>query len=154
MKGDDMRAGSHFTVAIHALMLVSFFDQDKITSKKVAMSIGCNPVIVRNVFVKLGKAGLLRPGMGRARTKMMRPPEEITLEDVYHAVESDDVDEMFRMYPVNPYCPIGSELHEILDTSLSDARDSMLNSLSRTTIADLISRLPPEKNRVPVWMRD
>ena len=26
---------------------------------------------------------------------MMRPPEEITLEDVYHAVESDDVDEMF-----------------------------------------------------------
>lgn len=81
-----MRAGLQFTVAIHALMLVSFFDQDEITSKKVAMSIGCNPVIVRNVFVKLRKAGLLRPGTGRARTKMMRPPEEITLEDVYHAV--------------------------------------------------------------------
>ena len=149
-----MRSDSQYTVGIHTLMLVTFFEEDRITSQKVARSIRCNPVIVRNVFTKLSKAGLLKPGMGRRRTELARPAEEITLYDVFVATQSDDVDSMFRMYDPNPFCPVGHDIHRILSLRFEDARDAMFDSLRGTTIADLVAELPPEKKRLPEELRD
>ena len=109
-----MHIGSQYTVGIHILLVVAFFNEDRITSKIAAISIGCNPVIVRNVFTKLSGAGLLKPGMGKARTELGRPAEDITLYDVFAAVDGDDTDEIFRMYPVNARCPVGGEMHDLL----------------------------------------
>ena len=151
---DRLHIDSTFTVGIHTLLVVAFFKDDKITSEKVAISIGCNPVIVRNVFGMLSKAGLLRPGMGKARTVLGRSAEEITLLDVFDATQNDDVDDIFSMYPTNPYCPVGSEIHGMLSSRFSDAMDAMRNDLSRTTIADLITELPEEKRILPEILRD
>ena len=148
-----MRSGSQYTIGIHNLMLVEFFRQDSITSQIAARSIGCNPVIVRNVFTKLKKAGLLKPGYGRRRTELGRPADTITLYDVFMATESDDLDTMFKMYPANLNCPVGSDIHGILSSRFGKARDAMLKVLSETTIADLVADLPPEKNVLPEELR-
>lgn len=148
-----MRIGSQYTVGIHTLLAVAFFENDKITSEKIAISIGCNPVIVRNVFSKLSKADLLKPGIGMARTELGRPAELITLRDVFIATEDTDIEKIFRMYPVNPYCPIGGEIRNILSSRFETATSAMIDELSKTTIADLVSELPPEKNRLPDALR-
>ncbi len=148
-----MHIDSQFTVGIHTLMAVGFFEEDKMTSEKVARSIGCNPVIVRNVFSKLSKAGLLRPGMGNARTVLNRPADSITLLDVFKATQEEDIDGIFSMYPANLRCPIGGEIHEILSSRFTDAYRAMLDSFARTTIANLISELPSERNRLPEELR-
>lgn len=144
---------SDYTVAIHSLMLVAFYRQDSITSEKVARSIGCNPVIVRNVFTKLNKAGLLRTGLGRRRTELGRPAGEITLRDVYLVTVPENVD-VFKMYEPNPQCPVGPDIHDILSVRFGGVRDAMLGELGRTTIADLVAELPPEKDRLPEALRD
>lgn len=149
-----MRSDSQYTVGIHSLMLVAFFREDNMTSDKVARSVGCNPVIVRNVFVKLSRAGLLRTGQGRKRPELARPASEITLRDVFLATQTDDVDSMFKMYDANPSCPVGKDIHNILQSRFESARDAMLDELSKTTIADLVAELPPEKNRLPENLRD
>lgn len=149
-----MRSDSQYTVGIHTLMMVAFFQEDDINSRKVARSIGCNPVIVRNVFVKLSRAGLLKAGQGRKRAELARSPAEITLKDVFMATQSDDVDVMFKMYDPNPDCPIGKDIHCILSSRFENAKDAMLEEMSKTTIADLVAELPPEKNRLPENLRD
>ncbi len=148
-----MRVDSEFTVGIHALLVYGFFDEDRITSDTVARSIGCNPVIVRKVFSKLSKAGLLRTGMGGARTVLAKPAEEISLKDVFLATEEEDAEAAFSMYPANLRCPIGKEIHGILSSRFRSAMDAMLEDLSRTTLADLIGELPPEKRRLPEELR-
>lgn len=142
-----MRIGYQYTVGIHILLMVTFLKEDKITSEKVATSIGCNPVIVRNVFSKLSKAGLLRPGMGKARTELGRPADRITLYDVFIATE--DAEKVFRMYPVNIRCPVGSKMHDLLSFRFESAKNAMMAELSKTTIADLASELPSKKNCLP-----
>ena len=149
-----MRSDSLYTVGIHSLMLVAFFREDNMTSEKIARSVGCNPVIVRNVFVKLSKAGLLMTGQGKKRPELACPASQITLKDVFLATQTDDVDCMFKMYDTNPSCPVGKDIHNILQPRFESARDSMLDEMSKTTIADLVSELPPEKNRLPEHLRD
>ena len=148
-----MRSDSLYTVGIHALMMIGFYKNYRIISEKVARSIGCNPVIVRNVFTKLTAAGLLTPGKGLKKTQLGRSAEGITLYDVFCATESEDAGRMFKMYPVNPHCPIAGDIHDIHSPRFEDAKDAMMSALSRTTIADLIDELPAEKEELPEWLR-
>ncbi len=148
-----MRSDSQFTVGVHALMLIAFYEHDSITSERVGKSIGCNPVIVRNVFSKLSRAGLLNPGLGRRRTELARPADEITLYDIYAAMESDD-GTVFKMYEANPLCPVGPDIHRILEPRFHAVRDAMMDELRKTTLAEIVSEMPPEKNRLPEEFRD
>ncbi len=143
-----MKSDSQFTVGVHTLMLIAFYEHDSITSEMVGRSIGCNPVIVRNVFTKLSRAGLLNPGLGRRRTELARPASGITLYDIYTATETED-DPMFKMYDPNPKCPVGPDIHRILAPRFARTREAMLEELRRTTLAELVSELPPDKNRLP-----
>ena len=144
-----MRSDSLYTVGIHSLVMIGLYDDQRVTSQIVARSIGCNPVIVRNAFTKLTSAGLLIPGKGLKRTTLGRPAERITLYDVFCATESDDAERMFKMYPVNPACPIAGDLHRSMSAAFEEAKESMMSSLSKTTIADLIDSIPPEKRILP-----
>jgi DNA-binding IscR family transcriptional regulator len=145
-----MRSDSQYTVGIHTLMLIEYYRDESITSYLVSRSIGCNPVIVRNVFAKLSKAGILRPGMGKRKTELARPADEITLFDVFMATQSDDVERMFKMYEPNPLCPVGPDIHNILTSRFERARDAMFEELRRTSIADLVSEIPPGRAMPPL----
>ncbi len=148
-----MHVDSEFTVGVHILLLYAYIEEDKITSEIAAKSIGCNPVIVRKVFSKLSKAGLLRPGKGNARTVLARPAKDITLKDIFLATQEETVEETFNMYPTNPGCPVGSEIHDILYGRFNSAMNAMLKDLSKTTIAKLTSELPADRNRLPESLR-
>ena len=145
-----MRSDSQFTVAIHTLILVEYYRDESITSDLVARSIGCNPVIVRNVFTKLSKAGILNPGMGRKKTELAVPADRITLRDVFAATQSLHVEHMFGMYAPNSQCPVGPDIHRILTDRLENARDSILKELESTTIADMVSDIPPGRGLPPI----
>ena len=148
-----MHVDSEFTVGVHILLLYAYIKEDRITSEIAARSIGCNPVIVRKVFSKLSKAGLLKPGKGNARTVLARPAKNITLKDVFLATQEETVEETFNMYPTNPNCPVGSEIHELLYGRFDSAMNAMLKDLSKTTIAKLASELPADRCRLPESLR-
>lgn len=137
-----MRTNSKYTVAIHALLMIAYFDQKKITSEDVAKSVGCNSVIVRNVFANLRKAHLLQTKSGKGKTELLKPANEITLWDIYEATESSDVDDMFKMYySSQAICPIGSNIKGLLNGHFESAIEAMQSELEKVTIASLIEEL-------------
>ena len=137
-----MRVSTQFPVAVHIMLMVAGFPDQKMTSEVLSESAGINPVIIRNIFSKLNAAGLLETKSGRGKTTVMRPAKEITLWDIYTAVESDETDEVFKLHQnTSETCVVGSNIHELLTPHLDEAVNAVKSVFSKVTLADLIQEL-------------
>ena len=133
-----MRVSTQFPIAVHALIMIAYFSDIRVTSEMVAESVGKNPVIIRNVYKKLKDSDLLIVQRGVGTTELVRPADEITLWDVYKAVETEQIDEIFK-FPdtLSGICPVGSSIRELLTLHLQEAFDALKKELSKTTIEEL-----------------
>ena len=95
-----------------------------------------NPVIIRKTLGQLKAAGLVEVAAGVGGAKLTKSPEDITLWDVFQAVEEDEDLFHFQENP-NPKCPVGRNIHKVLDQRLLDAQRAMEESLRSTTLADI-----------------
>ncbi|MDT8782513.1 MAG: Rrf2 family transcriptional regulator [Candidatus Bathyarchaeota archaeon] len=143
-----MRASTRFPLAVHTLMIVSAFsDQRKINSDFIAESTGVNAVIIRNIFTRLKKAGLISVSPGPGGATLSKKPMQITLLDIFNAVEAEKTEDIFRFHGnPSPYCPIGSNIYEILYSHLDNAVSALKKELNSVTLAHLINEL---NQRVP-----
>lgn len=128
---------SRFTIAVHTLLCIERFRNDyKLTSDFIAGSVNVNPVIIRRIIGQLKKAGLVTTEAGVGGTDLAKDPSEITLADVFTAVEGDEPLFHFHEQP-NPACPVGRSIHEVLDKRLSHLENTILDELKSTTLSDL-----------------
>ena len=136
-----MQIGSKFTIGVHIVTAIDYFkDMERVNSAFLAGSIGVNPVIVRNVISQLRQAGILQTQRGSSGAELTKPLHEITLYDIYKAVGSVDSEEgLFHFHEQpNPDCPVGRNIHRVLDRRLLDAQRAMENRLKSTTLADIV----------------
>jgi Rrf2 family protein len=136
-----MRKSSRFVVAAHALAMLAYGKGEALTSEWIAGSVNTNPVVVRRILSMLARAGLVvtQEGAGGG-VRLAKAPKEIDLRAVYHAVESDV---MFALHPQepNPACPVGRTIQSALQPTLDAAEESLLDSLGKTTVADIVRRV-------------
>ena len=137
-----MRVSTQFPIAVHALLMIANFPEKRITSSMVAESAGCNAVIIRNIFTKLKKAGLLDIKTGTGGTSLAKPIDEISLWDIYITIETDETDEIFKIHPhTSGKCPVGSNIRGLLLTHFDDAVNAMKTELSKVTLGNLIEEI-------------
>ena len=137
-----MQIGSKFTIGVHIITAIDVFkDMDRVNSEFLAGSIGVNPVIVRTVISQLRAAGLVQTRRGSSGAELVKPLDEITLFDVYKAVGSVDAEEgLFHFHEQpNPACPVGRNIHRVLDGRLHDVQRAMEDQLRKTTLADVVN---------------
>lgn len=134
-----MQISSRFTVALHIFTCADVFkDEYKVTSDFLAGSIGTNPVIIRNILTQLRKAGLISVARGTGGITPTRPLEDITFYDVYKAIEPVEDGELFRFHEApNPQCPVGRNIHALLDDKLKDIQNTMEERMKAYTLLDL-----------------
>lgn len=144
-----MKNSAQFSLAVHTMLMVAYFPKLHITSSMVAVSAGCHPVIIRNAFSKLREAGLLITKSGKGKTELARPADEITLLDIYKAVEGDDAGSIFKIHssPLG-LCPIGGNIQSLLGSHLTDAANAMQRELSRITLQGLIDELKAQQRGI------
>ena len=138
-KGDiDMQFSSRLTIATHILLCIEIFKEDyKVTSNFLAGSINVNPVIIRNVLGLLSSAGIIEIKAGVGGASLAKSPDEITLLDIFKAVEKEESLFHFHENP-NPQCPVGRNVHNIMDSKLDTIQSAMENELSKITLSQLI----------------
>lgn len=133
-----MLSSSRFIVAIHALsVLARHAGKGPVCSTAVAASVHTNPVVIRRLMTALERARLVRSISGRSGGfELSRAARDITLADVYRAVEDETI---FRMHKTDPdaECPVAAQLGRILAPPLKAAEAAMSASLSRTTLQDV-----------------
>ncbi|MBQ7593082.1 MAG: Rrf2 family transcriptional regulator [Synergistaceae bacterium] len=138
-----MQISSRFTIAVHILTCIDYFhDEYSITSEFLASSVGINPVIIRQIILQLKAAGLVEVQRGKGGMNLLRPLKDITLYDVYEAVESVK-GKLFRFHEnPNPDCPVGKNIHSMLDKSLDELQETLEAKMKTITLADIAKNNP------------
>ena len=134
-----MQISSRFTIALHIFTCVETFKDDcKVTSDFLASSINTNPVIIRKILSQLKNAGLITVARGTGGITPTRPITEITFYDVYQAIEPVENGDLFHFHEApNPECPVGRNIHSLLDDKLKAIQDAMEAEMKKYTVADL-----------------
>jgi Rrf2 family protein len=134
-----MQISSRFTMAIHVFACINTFEREhKITSEFLAASVQVNPVIIRKLLSQLKAAGLVTVQRGSGGAAIARPPEDITLLDIYRAVECVDDDGLFHFHEnPNLNCPVGRNIHNVLDGKLQQIQNAMEAEMAKITLAEV-----------------
>lgn len=134
-----MQISSRFTLAIHIFACIDTFGKEyKVTSDFLAGSTNVNPVIIRKLLGQLKGAGLIEVARGTGGTTVARPLSEITFLDIYRAVECSPEGELFHFHDnPNTNCPVGRNIHRILDDKLLRVQNALEQELASITLEDV-----------------
>ena len=134
-----MQITSRFTVALHIFTCVEVFkDEYKVTSDFLAGSINTNPVLIRKILTQLKAAGLITVARGTGGIAVTRPLSEITFYDVYQAIEPVENGDLFHFHEnPNPKCPVGRNIHALLDNKLKAIQGAMEYEMKKYTLENL-----------------
>lgn len=137
-----MTISSRFSVAIHILSLLEFNKEGVSTSEYISGSVNTNPVVIRRIMSMLNKAGLVEVRAGVAGTKLLRELGDITLLDVYRAVNVVEEDGLFAVHDrPNPNCPVGRNIQSAIEPVFSSAQKAMEKTLAAVTLQDIVDDL-------------
>jgi Rrf2 family protein len=135
---------SRLTVAAHVLGIIAYLEREEgrgATSDELAESVGTNAVVIRRVLGQLKGAGIVdsRRGAGGGSV-LARDPREITMRDVYEAVQDESCELIGRhANGVGEDCPVAPVIAEYLDELYVDAEEALKRTLARVTV-DSMSR--------------
>ncbi len=135
-----MRMSTQFTVSVQMLMLIMVFNDQKMTSEMLSASTGGNPVMIRQLLGKLKDPGIQPISPGKGATALAKDPAEISLWDVYMAVEGYCASELFKFHPnISEGCQIGRFFKDILSVHLDEAVQAMAGKMSKISLAQLLA---------------
>ena len=134
-----MQISIRFTLAVHIFACIDTFkDEYKVTSDFLAGSTNVNPVVIRKLLGQLKAAGLVEVARGTGGASAAKPLNEITLLDVYYAVECVENGELFHFHEnPNTSCPVGRNIHRALDDRLFRVQNAMERELASITLEDV-----------------
>lgn len=132
-----MKYSTRLSDAIHLLTFVYLDPKNDLTSAAIAESIHTNPSYVRQLMMALRKSGLLNSTKGQARPELAKSPDELTLLDVYRAVEGDKP-LLHLDTNINPDCNVGVNIQMILKDYYSDIQAVAETKMKEITLSDLI----------------
>lgn len=127
-------------MAVHILSLVHIERNQTLTSAYIAGSVNTNSVVIRRLISKLKQAGFLETHQGSGGIQLLKPLTDITLLDVYRAVEVVEEGELFQMHEdTNINCVVGANIQSVLEIVLLRAQDAMETVLANVTMDDIVS---------------
>ena len=136
-----MQISSRFTIATHMLIVLALEGKkQKLTSDILAGSVGVNPVII------LKNAGMITVARGTGGAEIAKDLKDISLLDVYSAVEClGKSGQLFSFHDKpNPDCPIGKNIHNVLDDRLAAIQAAMEAELAQTSLDEVVAATEKE----------
>ena len=134
-----MQITSKLTMAAHMVCAIDYFGGTRpVTTTFLPGRIGTRPVMVRTIRGMLKQSGIINSSKGKSGITLARPLEQITLLDLWRAVDQSDADSLFHFHESPcPQCPVGGNIHAALDGRLEAAQQALESQLQRTTMADV-----------------
>lgn len=131
---------SRFSIAVHILSLISV-NEAQCTGDFIARSVNTNPVIIRKIIGMLKRSGLVEVRSGVGGTLLQKDANDITLLDIYRAVEVIQNGELFNFHEhPNPNCPVGRSIESALRSEMRDAQLAMEQRLAQVTLKQLTTK--------------
>ena len=132
-------------MAVHILTMLARSREENVKSECIAASVNTNAVVIRRLLSQLNHANLVVSQTGAAGgTRLARCPNEIDLADIYKAVSCGEV---FALHPKSPSadCPVGKNIEAVLCCIQREIDQSVSETLSRHSLADVIEMIEQGK---------
>src|SRR3954447_20017528 len=113
----------------------------KIDSCTIAASVNTNPVVVRRLLLALRQAGLVRTSSGKhGGATLARKPSQISLLDVYEAVQSRPIIAVSGRSPFRR-CPVSCNMNRLMVEVSEGADRAMRSHLRGIRLAQLLKHI-------------
>ena len=128
------------SVAVHCLIFIHEAKGiAKVTSNLLAKSTGSNPVVIRNILSALKKAGLITVLRGTGGAELCIDPSQITLYQIYSALEPDGVTSIIGIHPCDGRpCPVAQNIRKVLDPPYHQIEDAVKEAMEEITLQSMI----------------
>lgn len=133
-----MKYSSRLSDSVHILVLIALNPLENLSSQAMAVSIHTNAAFIRQLMSALRKAGLIVSVHGHATPSLAKGPEEISLLDVYHAVEGNKPLLHLDTH-TNPECGVGVNIQYALQDSYDEVQKVAEEKMAEITLADIIA---------------
>lgn len=134
-----MKYSTKLSDALHIAAFLSMGASQRLTSARIAESVKTNPAYIRQLMAALKNAGIITSTRGQANAELTRSPDEITVLDVYRAVEGNkpllhwDVD-------TNPECGVGIYIQLSIADFYKEIQKAAEHKMQTITLQDIIER--------------
>lgn len=126
-------------MGVHTLLLLAHSDGQSLTSSAISASTNTNPVVVRRLLCALNHAGLVQTQKGpHGGARLAHAPDQITLGDVYRAVETAEPLNRPRARP-NLKCPVGAQMEAVLNRIFASAQTALEHELNQTSLSAFVA---------------
>ena len=128
------------SIAVHCLIFIyEAKGITKVTSNLLAESTGSNPVIIRNIISSLKKTGFISVARGTGGAELCMQPSEITLYQIYNALEPDGLSALIGIHPCKDRkCPIAQNIQKVLQSPYQKIEDSIKETMKDITLQSMI----------------
>lgn len=132
---------SEFTIAVHGLIYLGH-NNSSFTSEALAENICTNPVRVRRVLAKCRVNGLVQTKKGvHGGYFLINPLEDITLKDVYDALQVPIIQNTWHSGDINEQCMISSGMSAAMDDLYDELNKEAIAKLATITLKDMELKL-------------
>lgn len=140
-----MKFSHKLSDAVHILAYIQIYADSDVSSAAIAASIEANRSVVRQMMAKLVQAGLLSSKPGKVAPKLSRDPSQISLLDVYKAVE-DNGNLLHIDDRTNPKCIVGGNIQNTLGDIYAAVQEDAEASMAKHTLAEIIGDILAREN--------
>ena len=133
-----MKYSTKLSDTVHVMVLIAINKEKSLSSASIAESVHTNPGFVRQLMLKLKKAGLMTSVAGHARPSLSKPADQITLLDVYKAVEGEKPLLHLDTH-TNPDCGVGINIQLSLQEFYNEIQKNAEEKMNTITLQDIIN---------------
>ena len=128
-----------FSSAIHTLILIAKSEK-ALTSEDIAKSVGTNASYIRKIIGLLKKKDIVESHRGVGGFALRSKPEDLTLLQIYQAVNETDRPCLFDLHQnPNDKCIVGRHIKPVLTGMFAEMEAGFAAVLADKTLADCIS---------------
>ena len=134
-----MKYSTKLSDAVHTMAFIEINQNFDLSSTAIATSIQTNPAFVRQIMMKLRKAGLMSSVTGHAKPSLAKPADQITLLDIYKAVEGDKPLLHLDTH-TNPQCGVGINIQLVLRDCYDLVQQQAEETMRNITLQGILER--------------
>lgn len=134
-----MKYSTKLSDAAHILAFVALHQEETLTSEKIAESVQTNPGCVRQLMSAMRREGLLTSVKGHPRPALAKEPCQITLLDVYRAVEGNKP-LLHQDTHTNPACGVGVNIQLVLRDCYDLVQNKAEEVMRSITLQEILDR--------------
>lgn len=141
-----MKYSTKLSDSVHILVFIALSDNQTLSSADMAVSIQTNPAYVRQLMAKLKAAELIQGRRGQANPAIVKPPKDITLLEIYRAVEGEKPLLHLDTH-TNPDCGIGVNIQLALADYYARIQEHAEQEMQHITLQNIIDSYHQRTNQ-------